>query len=167
MSDCSFSQHVFDIHQSGVLTALFACCMAQAAWNHCCLGTFCVHRTTLHLSGHFMQSHIQRVHACLAVTCHLHFWRNDGDLVCATAVTQRWNRYQNTSQHRKMTLEKKKCPLPGLKPTSCQSQVRHSNRWAIPTPPSDKIRDFFVCMLMQCNARRLLASCSVQWPAAV
>ena len=23
-----------------------------------------------------MQSHIRRVHACLAVTCHLHFWQN-------------------------------------------------------------------------------------------
>ena len=27
-----------------------------------------------------MQSHIRRVHACLAVTCHLHFWPNDQDL---------------------------------------------------------------------------------------
>ena len=23
-----------------------------------------------------MQSHIRKVHACLAVTCHLHFWQN-------------------------------------------------------------------------------------------
>ena len=27
------------------------------------------------------KSHIGRVHACLAVTCHLHFWQNDGDLL--------------------------------------------------------------------------------------
>ena len=25
-----------------------------------------------------MQSHIRKVHACLAVTCHLHFWQNGG-----------------------------------------------------------------------------------------
>ena len=34
-----------------------------------------------------MQSYIRKVHACLAVTCHLHFWQNDRDLVRATAVT--------------------------------------------------------------------------------
>ena len=33
------------------------------------------------LSRHLMQSHICRVHACLAVTCH------DWDLLRATAVT--------------------------------------------------------------------------------
>ena len=29
-----------------------------------------------------------RVHACLAVTCHLHFRQNDRDLLRATAVTR-------------------------------------------------------------------------------
>ena len=33
-----------------------------------------------------MQSHVRKVHACLAVTCHLHFWQNDRDLLHATAV---------------------------------------------------------------------------------
>ena len=47
---------------------------------------------------HFMQSRICRVHACLAVTCHLHFWQNDRDLLRATAVTQGWNRHWNKSQ---------------------------------------------------------------------
>ena len=28
------------------------------------------------------------VHACLAVTCHPHFWQNDRDLLRATAVTR-------------------------------------------------------------------------------
>ena len=28
------------------------------------------------MSRHVIQSHISRVHACLAVTCHLHFWQN-------------------------------------------------------------------------------------------
>ena len=39
------------------------------------------------MSDHFMQSHIGRVHACLAITCHLHFRQNDRDLVRAAAVT--------------------------------------------------------------------------------
>ena len=41
-----------------------------------------------------MQSHIRKVHACLAVTCQLHFWQNDRDLLRATAVTRGWNGYQ-------------------------------------------------------------------------
>ena len=28
------------------------------------------------------------MHACLAVTCHLHFWQNDQGLLHATAVTR-------------------------------------------------------------------------------
>ena len=47
-----------------------------------------------------MQSHIRKTHACLAVTCHLHFWQNDGDLLCITAVTRVWNAFRNKSQHR-------------------------------------------------------------------
>ena len=35
-----------------------------------------------------MQSHIRKVYACLAVTCHLPFWQNDRDLLRATAVRQ-------------------------------------------------------------------------------
>ena len=40
-----------------------------------------------------MQNHICRVHVCLAVTCHLHFWQNDSDLLRTTAVTWGWNKY--------------------------------------------------------------------------
>ena len=42
--------------------------------------TFYVHRPCTSLQCHFMQNHISRAHMCLAVTCHLHFWQNDGDL---------------------------------------------------------------------------------------
>ena len=42
-----------------------------------------------HAPCHFMQSHIHTVHACLAVTCHLHYWQNDWSHLHATAVTQR------------------------------------------------------------------------------
>ena len=41
-----------------------------------------------HAPCHFMQSHIRKMHACLAVTFHLHFWQTDRDLLRATAVTQ-------------------------------------------------------------------------------
>ena len=42
-----------------------------------------------HAPCHFRQSHIRKVHACLTVTCHLHFWQNDRDLLRAIAVTRR------------------------------------------------------------------------------
>ena len=57
------------------------------------------------MSRHFMQSHIRRVLGCLAVTCHLHFWQNDRDLLRATAVIQGRKGYRNKSQYRKFTLE--------------------------------------------------------------
>ena len=75
---------------------------------------------------------------CLAVTYHLHFWQTDRDLLRATAVTRVWTGYRNKSQHRKLTLEKKKLPslLPGLEPTTFRSRARRSNYWAIPAPLS-------------------------------
>ena len=46
------------------------------------------------------------MHVCLAVTCHLHFQQTDQDVFShATAVTWERNRYQNKSQHRKLTRE--------------------------------------------------------------
>ena len=47
-----------------------------------------------------------------------------------------WNRYWNKCQHRKSTLEKKILPLllQGFEPMTFQSQVQHSNPWAIPAP---------------------------------
>ena len=48
-----------------------------------------------HAPCHFMQSHIRKVHAYLAVTCHPHFWQNDLGLLCATVVTRGWNGYRN------------------------------------------------------------------------
>ena len=82
-----------------------------------------------HAPCHFMQSHIRKVYACLAVTCHLHFWQNDRDLLRATAVTRGWNGYRNKSQHRKSTLEKKIVPpfQQGFEPATFQSRVRRSN----------------------------------------
>ena len=83
--------YYFNIHRSGVLTAL--------AW-------LVPHETAVisaqvlctpynHAPCHFMQSHIRKVYACLAVTCHLHFRQNDRDLLRATAVIRGWNGYRN------------------------------------------------------------------------
>ena len=55
----------------------------------------------------FNKSHIRKVYACLAVTCHLHFWQNDRDFLRATVVTRGWNGYRNKSQHRKSRTERK------------------------------------------------------------
>ena len=76
-----------------------------------------------------MQSHIHKVYVCLAVTCHLHFWQNDWDLLRATAITRELNGYRNKSQHRKSTLEKKILPplLQIFEPATFQSQVQRSN----------------------------------------
>ena len=121
-----------NIHQSGVLTAL--------AWlvPH---ETAAVSAQVLctpynHAPSHFIQSHIHKVYACLAVTCHLHFWQNDRDFLRATAVTRGWNGYRNKRQHRKLTLEKKILPplQQGFEPATFQSRVQRSNHWAIPAP---------------------------------
>ena len=74
------------------------------------------------------------MYACLAVTCHLHFWQNDRDFLRATVVTRGWNGYRNKSQHRKSTLEKKILPpfQQGFEPATFQSRVRRANHWAIP-----------------------------------
>ena len=74
------------------------------------------------------------MYVCLAVTCHLHFWQNDRDLLRATVVTQEWNGYQNKSQHRKWTLETQTLPplMLGFKPVTFQSWVWCANHCGIP-----------------------------------
>ena len=112
-----------------VVTVLFGCYMVGATWSCCRLGAGSGYTiqpcTSLHC--HFIWSCICRIHVCLAVTCHLHFWQNDWDLLHATVVTWGWNGYQNKSQHRKLTLEKKILPLllPGLEPKTFWSWVCH------------------------------------------
>ena len=83
------------------------------------------------VAWHARQNHAHMVHVCLAVTCHLHFWQNEWDLLCATAVTRDWNGYWNKSQHWKLTLELLFfLPLlPGLEPKTFQSRVWCSNHW--------------------------------------
>ena len=42
--------------------------------------------TSLHC--HFIRSHLRRMHVCLTVTCHLHFWQNDQYLRCVCVLGQ-------------------------------------------------------------------------------
>ena len=154
-----------NIHRSGVLIALAAWLVPRetAAWLKCCftstetVGLLGMRAHLVHTSWAlelqpfrrvlctpysyapclFMQSHIRKVRACLAVTCHLHFWQNDRDLLRASAVTRGWNGYWNNSrQHRKLTTGNKILPplLDGLEPATFQSRVRRSNHWVIPAP---------------------------------
>ena len=112
-------------HQSGVLTVLAWLVPHETAAVS--VQVLCTPYN--HAPCHFKQSHIRKVHVCLAVTCHVHFWQNDRGLLCATAATRGWNGYRNKSQHRKLTREKKILPplQQGFEPMTFQSQVRRSN----------------------------------------
>ena len=120
---------LLNIHRSGVLTALAWLVPHETA----AVSAQVLFTPYNHAPCHFMQSHIHKVYACSAVTRHLHFWQNDQGLLHVT-VTWGWNGYQNKSQHRKSTLEKKILPLllQGFEPTPFQSWFWHSNHWAIP-----------------------------------
>ena len=79
-----------NINRSGVLTALAWLVLHEtAAVSEQILCT-----PYNHAPCRFMQSHIRKVYPCLAVTCHLHVWQNDRDLLRATAVTRVWNGYR-------------------------------------------------------------------------
>ena len=112
----SFYIVFLNIHWSDVLTALTWLVPHETA-------AILAHSVYTIQPSHFMQSHIHKVQACLAVACHLHFWQNDWDLLFTTAVTRGCNGYRNTSHCRKVTLEKKiLLPLlQGLKPAAFQS----------------------------------------------
>ena len=107
MSDCSFTQRVLNPPKWCTHSAVWL----LYGWCHVKLlpprRTFCVQYATKHQFTVLFRSHIRRVHVCLALACHLHFWGNDLNLLRATAVTRWWNRYRNKSQHRHLALEKK------------------------------------------------------------
>ena len=118
-----------------------------------------------HAPCHFMQSHIRKVYACLAVTCHLHFWQNDRDLLRATAVTRRWNGYRNKSQHRKSTLEKK--ILAPLQQNSNPQPFNHESgalTTELSPPPEDRLDNqdsFLRNYMMLCKSSGNAALCLV------
>ena len=142
VSDCCFLWWIFEWPSKWCTHSavwLFGCYMAGAMWNCCHLSKHSLYTIQFctSLQCHFIQSHICKVHGCLVVTCHLHFWQNDLDLLYATVVTRGWNRYQNENQHRKLTLEKKilRLLLLGLEPTTFPWQVLCSSyHWDVPAP---------------------------------
>ena len=100
----TFYSAFLNIHRSGVLTAL--------AWLVPHETAAVSARSVYTIQPSTMSLHAKRkVYACLAVTCHLHFWQNDRDLLRTTAVTRGWHEYRNKSQHR-VDLEKKTLPRP-------------------------------------------------------
>ena len=120
--------------------------------RNCC----CFVYTTLtctSLQCRFIRSHIRRMNVCLTVTCHLHLWQNDRDLLRATAVT----RIPKSELTQKMTPEKKTLPplLPGLEPETFQSRVRRSTTEPLPfsshlrsPTPSPPILTYLSCLLL-------------------
>ena len=129
-----FNSVFLNMHWSGVLPVLFCCYMAGATWN--CWYSVCSVYTVQPCAMwcHFMQSHIRRVHTCLAVTRTV--GRMTGIFCDATAVTWGWNEDRNKSQHRSWPWRQKNKKIPplllGLKPKTFQSQVWCCIHWAIP-----------------------------------
>ena len=115
----------------------------------------------------FNKIHIRKVYACLAVTCHLHFWQNDRDFLRATVVTRGWNGYRNKSQHRTGRPWRRKLPpfQQGFEPATFQSRVRCSNHWAIPAPTKHWwLMIVYIALLFSALLSRLTAlACDSTW----
>ena len=65
-----------------------------------------------------------------------HIWKNDRDLLRATAISWGWIGYRNKSQHRRSTLEVNilELLLSGLEPANCRSRVQRSTTELLPPP---------------------------------
>ena len=80
----SFYISFFNIHRSGVILSgsaislLHGWCPVKLQPSRASPVYIIQPCTTL--QSHFMSSHIGGVHACLAVTCHLHSWQDDREL---------------------------------------------------------------------------------------
>ena len=135
-----------NVHQSDVLTTLFGCYMAGAMWSYCCLSAHSVYtiQPCTSLQCHFIPSHLHRVHVCLAVTCHLHFWHNDRDFFMCYCSDTRWNGYLNESQHRKLNLEKifSHHSYWDLNPWLFNHESSTVNYWAIHAPQDTQNFEF-------------------------
>ena len=143
-----FIARIINIHRSGVLIALFGCCVAGAMTVKLLPSRrkFCVYHSTMHPFTVSLHSKPHRqgvcVFGCNLPPALLAEWPG---FLRATGVTRGSNGYRNNSQHRKLTLEKKILPplLPGLEPGTFRSRVRRSNHWAIPAPR--------VCLAVTCH----------------
>ena len=109
------------------------CSLMSCVWGRLMIGS-----QTMPTQGHSQPTPtlLDQGCVCLGVTCYLHFWQNDQDLLCATAVIRGWNGHQNMSQHTKLTLEMKILSplLPRFELATFRSQVRCSNQQAILAP---------------------------------
>ena len=118
-----------NIHRSGVLSAL--------AWlvPHETAAVYSIQPRTMSL-----RAKPRKVHASLAVTCHLHFCQNDRKPVRANAVTRRVEQIPKKESAPKVDPGEDNCPAApaGFEPTTFQSRVRSSNHWAILAPRSIK-----------------------------
>ena len=131
----AFYSAFLNIHRSGVLTAL-AWPVPQESAARESQSRRVLRTPYKHAPCHFMQSHIRKVYACLAVTCYLRFlaeWPGSFTCYCGNTGVEL---IPNKSQHRKLTLEKKILPplQQGFEPATFRSRVRRSNHWAIPAP---------------------------------
>ena len=80
----AFHSAFLNINRSRVLTALASLVPHETA----AVSAQVMCTPYNHAPCHFMQSHIRKVYACFAVTCYLHFWQNDRDLLRATVAAE-------------------------------------------------------------------------------
>ena len=118
-----------------------------------------------HAPCHFMQSHIRKVCACLALTCHLRFlaeWPGSFTCYCGnTGVEQ----IPNKSQHRKSTLEKKILPplLQGFEPWPFSHESVALTTELSPPPQSCLTFGFGEHVLSLCASNSSTLKSSICW----
>ena len=125
MSDWLFIARFLNIHRSGILTALAWLVLHES--DAVSAQVLCTPYNRA--PCHFTQSHIRQVYACLAVTCYLHFWQNDRDLLRATAVTRGGRDIEIRVSAESRPWRRKFSPplLQGFEPATFQSRIRRSN----------------------------------------
>ena len=104
-----YSAFFLKIHQSGVLTVLtWLVPYETAAASARSVYTIEPCTMSLHAKPH------NKMHACLAATCRVHFWQNVLNPLYATAVTWGWNGYCCSCRdiHESGTLTTELSPLP-------------------------------------------------------
>ena len=138
--DCSVTERILNIHQSACSAVLIATWLVPRETSAISAQGLCTPYNHTPVYSVTIRSHFSRVYVCLAVTCHLHFWQNDRDLLRATTVTRGWNGCRNKSQYRKLPRRKtnkqttNKKTLLRLEPETFRLRVRRSNHWAIRAP---------------------------------
>ena len=127
MRDCSLLYRVFEYPSkwSVYLQVYFGCCMAGATWRRCRLSTRSVYtmQPCTSLQCQFIQCDIlESMSLCLGVTCDMHFWQNDQDLLRGyyfnTAV-ERIPKWVSTESY------------PGLRRKFSRLSCRDSNRLTV------------------------------------